>query len=266
MDQEIEEKAKELAKTQTAEEVEAYKLKAQKEAEEQYAKDQIEMTKTIQAEAEKKAQEMHDLSVSQYIEQAQKEAADKAAKDKIAREKEIKEEAKKRAQSMTAEQVQAYIDQAEKEAAAQAVKDKAAAEKDIQEKAAALLEERMKEERENFNNRDFQRAMLDLGATFQATSSFSSQWNNPRLDGPYGWHMGNTRVNKLENKFPGNDLYYVNKFSFQKRGDAQTAPDRMLQYPTAIKIEYKDANDQWTCYEGCRWIDLTHLINNATPK
>ena len=48
--------------------MDAYKLQAQKEAEEQNAKNQIEMHKQILAEAEKKAKEMHDQSVKQYIE------------------------------------------------------------------------------------------------------------------------------------------------------------------------------------------------------
>ena len=93
------------------------------------------------------------------------------------------------------------------------------------------------------------------------------RWDNPRLGSALGWHHGMPIGNKeswANTAFPNyqqGELYQVNKFSMQKRGDGGWQYEIM----DAMKIKYKDANGNWVCYHNCDWISTGNQMKVESP-
>ena len=123
------------------------------------------MKKKIKEEAEKKANELHIISVNAYIAQAKKEADEEAKQQKIENDLAIEEAAKEKAATMTAQQVEDYKKQAKIDYDKKIEEHKKDNDAEIERKSQEMLTKKMEEEQAEFYNRDFKYAMMDLGAT-----------------------------------------------------------------------------------------------------
>ena len=101
-----------------------------------------------------------------------------------------------------------------------------------------------------------QRAMMDLGAKFRASSFHNHHWNRPRLDSSSGIHnngrfSGKPQVWTVD--FPGSKdkskTWEISQFIYKKRGDGK----HQYQYLTAIQIEYYDGKS-WQKYQNGKWL------------
>jgi hypothetical protein len=64
--------------------------------------------------------------------------------------------------------------------------------------------------------------MLDLKATFQASSYWDNNWKNPKLNSARGIHGGKDQSDKpqwWEVDMPGTDSYTFSGMTLMKRGD-----------------------------------------------
>ena len=67
-----------------------------------------------------------------------------------------------------------------------------------------------------------QRAMMDLGATYDQSSKWDKKWNKPRLDSETGFHNKKGKGDDpmwLQVNMPGDENYEVSEMSLMRRAD-----------------------------------------------
>jgi hypothetical protein len=95
--------------------------------------------------------------------------------------------------------------------------------------------------------------MMDMNATFKASSYWDANWKNPRLDSKRGVHNGKKEGEKdqwWEVDMPGTDLYTFSGMTLMKRGDG-CCKDRVID---AVRFQYSDDGENWTWYEDKKYV------------
>ena len=98
-----------------------------------------------------------------------------------------------------------------------------------------------------------QRALMDLGGVFKASSHLNNGWKNPRLDSRTGIHSASGQGG-LEQwwqvDLPADDYYEATAMTLMKRGD-NAARDRLI---TAVQFQFSQDNGKsWHDHAGGKW-------------
>ena len=108
-----------------------------------------------------------------------------------------------------------------------------------------------------------QRAMMDLGATFKASSYWSKAWMHPRLDSATGVHnaRGQGSVEQWwEVDLPGQGFYEASAMTLMKRGDGGDPPRTIL----AVQFQFSQDNGKtWHDHEDGKWYKTGALTSDS---